>query len=96
MTDIKRDETILGIDYGERNIGLAFGRSNLVAPMKTISGKNANEAVGEINRAIIQNHCTKAVVGLPLSFDNRETLESRKVRHFANLLKVYLKVPIEF
>lgn len=96
MNETKRDETILGVDYGETNVGLAFGRNGLVSPIRTVSGKNVHEAIGEINKTAIQNHCARVIIGLPLNYDNRETAESRKVRHFTNLLKVFLKAPIEF
>ena len=49
------EEKILGIDYGEVNIGLAFGINNLVSPLKVISGRNANTAISEISRYILEN-----------------------------------------
>lgn len=89
-------ETILGIDYGEGNIGLAFGRNSLVMPLKIISGKDSETAVHEISRYIYENKIDKAVIGLPLTVDGKETNQSRKVRRFARLLKIKSKKPVDF
>lgn len=90
------EEMVLGIDYGERNIGLAFGRSGLANPGPIISGKNDATAISEINQYIIENKINKIVMGLPLSIDGKETHQSIKVRRFAKLLRVYVKLPTTF
>lgn len=89
-------EILIGIDYGEANIGIAFARNGLAAPIKIISGKNSDTAAHEILKTAHQNKCTKIIVGLPLTSDGRETKESIKIRQFVKLLRVYLKMPIEF
>ncbi len=90
------EEMVLGIDYGEKNIGLAFGRSGLANPGPVISGKNDATAVREINQYIIENKINKIVIGLPLSQDGKETHQSIRVRRFAKLLRVYVKLPTTF
>lgn len=90
------NETLLGIDYGETNIGLAFGRNGLVHPLKTIPGKNQDEAIKEISRMVLENKVDKLVMGLPLTAEGKETKESHRVRRFSKYLKVYLKKPLIF
>lgn len=90
------NEAILGIDYGETNIGLAFGKNGFVTPLKIISGKDANTAIHEISRLVRQNHIAKMVVGLPLNADGKETQQSLAVRKFTKLLKILTKKPVEF
>lgn len=90
------EKIVLGIDYGETNIGLAFGRNGFVAPLKVISAKNEMTAIHEIIEAAIINKVTLFVMGLPLSFDRRETFQSKKVRIFAKKLKILSKMPVEF
>ncbi len=94
----KHDKEILylGIDYGETNIGLAFGRNGLVEPLMVINGKNPDTAIHEISRFIKQNHIEKVVMGLPLTAENKETKQALEVRKFAKLLKIIIKKPIEF
>ncbi len=90
------NETLLGIDYGAANIGLAFGKSGLVAPIKVISGRDTDEAIREIARIALENKVTKIIVGLPLSDKGKETPQSKEVRKFAKLLKIRLKKPLVF
>jgi len=90
------EEKILGIDYGEVNIGLAFGINNLVSPLRIISGRNANVAISEISRYILENKVDKIIMGLPISADGKETPMSRKVRRFSKLLKIRTKMPVTF
>lgn len=97
--DSKKDPyhmKLLGVDYGETNIGLAFGTNNLASPLKIISGKNSESAINEIARYAIENKVDKILMGLPISPDGKETMMSRKVRRFAKLLKLRTKKPLEF
>jgi len=96
MRPTDADQTILGVDYGEKNIGLAFGRAGLASPIKTISGANIQAAINEITLTILHNKVNKIIIGLPLDVNGKETYKSLKVRRFANLLKSHIKKPIEF
>lgn len=93
---LQNEDILLGVDYGDTNIGVAFGRNGLVSPVKTINGVHQLTAVNEITRIAMQNKCTKIIMGLPLSYTKHETLMSKKARAFAKLLKIYLKLPVEF
>uniref|UniRef100_A0A7C4XMH0 Putative pre-16S rRNA nuclease n=1 Tax=candidate division WWE3 bacterium TaxID=2053526 RepID=A0A7C4XMH0_UNCKA len=90
------EEILLGIDYGETNTGLAFGRSGLVAPLEVIDSKNIEVLIEKISRIVIENKITKLIVGLPLDWDNKETAQSLKVRKFVKRLKLRVKRPVEF
>ena len=90
------EKSILGIDYGETNIGLAFGRGGEVSPLRVISGKNPHTAISVIGRVIIEHDIDIIVAGLPLTIENKETPESLKVRRFIKLLKVKIKKPVVF
>ncbi|MFA6981594.1 MAG: Holliday junction resolvase RuvX [Patescibacteria group bacterium] len=91
-----KSEIFLGVDYGSRNIGLAFGRGGLAQPLKIISGKNQASAIEDIVRVVIENGVDKVVVGLPLTADDKETAQSLETRRFAKILKIKLKRPVEF
>jgi putative Holliday junction resolvase len=86
----------LGIDYGERNIGLALGYNGLVMPLRTVSNKTERDALFEINKVIVENKVGNIVIGIPLTADNKETKESAIVRRFANNLKTITKRPVIF
>ena len=87
---------LLGIDFGETNIGLAIGRNDLVSPLEILPGKNIENSLNQINRTIIENEVEKIVVGLPLTADGKDTAESLEIRRFAKLLKVTTKRPVDF
>ena len=87
---------LLGIDYGDANIGLAFGREGLTTPLKVISGKNTQVAIADIVRISFENKINRIIMGLPLTFDGKETPQSIKIRRFAKTLKIYLKKPLNF
>lgn len=90
------EEILLGIDYGEHKVGLAFGRSDVVMPLKIVGAKDRDAALKEIIQVAKTNHVTKLVIGLPLSFDKKENAQSKAVRQFTKLLNHYLKLPFEF
>ncbi len=90
------DKIILGIDYGEARIGLAFGRNGFVSPLTVITARNEMTAIHEIIRVALENKADLFVVGLPLGYDHRETLQSNKVRLFSKRLKVLSRKPVEF
>lgn len=95
-TPIKSEPVYLGIDYGERNIGLALGRKGFVTPLSIISGANTMTAVHEISRIALENKIEKFIVGLPLNGDNKETKQSLATRKFVKILKIVSKKPVEF
>jgi len=89
-------DMVLGIDYGSNNIGLAFGKGEVVAPLTVISGKNDNTAIKEIARYTAENKVRKLVMGLPLTAEGKDTPQARKIRKFGKLLKIKLKLPLEY
>lgn len=96
MTKTPQDETLLGIDFGEANIGLALGRNGLTTPLHTVSGANEDQAIREIARFVIENKVDRIVMGLPLTAENKETAKSLQVRSFSKKLKIAIKKPVIF
>lgn len=81
---------ILGIDYGEKNIGLAYSRGELAVPAKVVHN------VEEVVRFVAQHNIEKIVVGIPLDSQGREGLQAKKVRDFVKELQLLLKGTVEF
>ncbi len=90
------ENTVLGVDYGGSNIGLALGRNGFSMPLHVISAKNESLALQEIGKITYENKVDKIVMGLPLTAENKETEQSLLVRQFAKKLKIQLKKPVEF
>jgi len=90
------EEILLGVDYGNANIGLAFGINNLVSPLKVVDGANQPQAISEIARYVIENKVDRVIMGLPLNESGKETMQSREVRKFGKLLKIRVKRPVTY
>ncbi len=77
----------LGIDYGEKNIGLAIMVNTVISPLPTI--KN-NKLLFPALRTIISDYkIEKIILGLPLGLELPE-----KINIFANRLETMLKLPV--
>jgi putative Holliday junction resolvase len=86
----------LGIDYGEKRIGLAkaMGETRIATPFTTISN---NEGVFEmIGRIINVENIDIVVIGIPVSFDGSENDFARSVRKFGEKIESVTGKRIEF
>lgn len=72
----------LGIDYGEKYIGLAIGNDELkiALPFKIVNN------IQEIKQIINQEKIDKIIIGLPKGFRG-ETEQTKKTRKFAKNFK---------
>mgnify|MGYP001122712810 CR=1 FL=1 len=78
--------TILGIDWGEKNIGIAFSSGLVAAPFEILRVKNQEEAIEKIVRTCEELQAEKIVLGIPLDSEGREGNQARKVRAFGRKL----------
>ena len=86
---------VLGIDYGDSRIGLAMSDplKIIASPFKTIRNEG-NEKCLQLFQSLIKEKDVEAiVVGLPIGLKGQETVQTKKVMEFANLLYA-LKLPI--
>jgi putative Holliday junction resolvase len=90
------EDILLGIDYGDKNTGLAFGRAGVVSPLTVLDSRDEGNLLAQIGRFVVENKITKIIMGLPLTLDGKETQQSIKVRKFTKILKIKLKKPVEF
>ena len=85
----------LGIDFGEKRVGLALSdRLNLIAsPYKTLQYISENDLICEIKKIVIDKEIGVFVIGLPLNMKGEDSDQTKKVRRFKNLLSI-LELPI--
>ena len=85
----------LGIDFGEKRVGLAISdKSNLIAsPFKTINYINKNDLVSQIEKIVIKNNIKNFVLGLPINMKGEDTKQTKIVRKFKESLSS-LDLPI--
>lgn len=86
----------LGIDYGDKRIGIALSDEQgiLAFPLATV--ENGKNAVNQIKKICSEQEAERIIIGLPLSFAMKETEQTEKVRLFAGKLSKEINLPIEF
>ena len=88
---------ILGLDYGDRRIGLALSDPSkmIASPFKFIINIGDGEVLDYLKILIAEEDIEAIVVGLPIGMKGQETKQTTKVREFAELLSS-LTIPISF
>lgn len=84
----------LGIDFGTKNIGLAWAGSgvDVVLPYGRIEHKNWKK---DLPKLIKEERINAVVVGIPYGEEGEETKNSERVRAFIAELKTLVEVLIE-
>ncbi len=80
---------ILGIDYGDRNIGLAISDKLYVTAHAIGRYKTKNRKADALyfKDLVKQHQVSKIVIGLPLQMDGSEGTRVEKTREFARWLE---------
>lgn len=88
---------ILGVDYGKKNIGLAWVQEGLdvVLPYGVIKEKVESRKEQLID-LIKKEGIDKIVVGLPIGLDGKENENTKNVQRFVEDLKTQIDIPVEF
>lgn len=82
---------ILGVDWGEKRIGLAIGDSEtkIAVPLKIVSG------LDEIEQVIQEEGINLIVVGQPFKLRGKKFKMQDEFLKFINLLKEKIKIPVK-
>lgn len=91
-----RPRTLLGFDFGTRNIGVAVGQelTHSTSPLETVPAQNGNPDWNLISRLITAWRPQALVVGIPLHLDDSEQDMTHAARRFANRLKGRYHLPV--
>lgn len=89
---------ILGLDYGEKYIGLAISDELdiLASAFITLENKSKNFVCQKIKKICKEKNISRIVIGLPVSFSGEEERQAKKVREFGEFLKKEINIPIVF
>lgn len=87
---------VIGVDHGERRIGLAISDPDgvLASPLKTVDVRDG-DPVKAVAGVCAETGAERVVVGLPLHLDAREGASAEKARAFAEALRARTGVPVE-
>lgn len=88
---------ILGVDYGERRVGLALSdpTATIASPLPTLGRrKGKRPPVAPIARLAEEHEVEAIVVGLPLTLEGDDSDWTREVRQFAEALADRTGLPV--
>ena len=92
-------EEILGIDYGEKRIGISISMLNkkIAIPHSIIENTNKEKAIDEINEIVVKNKIKLIVLGLPKTLKNKIGFKAKEVLLFKDSLieKINIEIDLE-
>jgi len=87
---------ILGIDYGDKNIGLALAEDDSIAvPYKVIKNSSLAEVLVELKEIVKKEEIELLVIGMPYSLNSKENERTGITKEFISFLKDNLDLKIE-
>ena len=90
---------VLGIDLGERRIGVALGdvETHSATPLTTLSrARRVDEDARVVARLAAEHRAESLVVGLPLNMDGSEGPQAASTREWAAAVAAATGLPIRF
>lgn len=88
---------VLGIDYGSRRVGLAYGDELGVAtPLAAAVEATEPERVERIAAVVAERGITEIVLGYPYNMDGSAGFKAKEVEAFAEVLKARIHLPIHY
>lgn len=90
----KKQTSILGIDWGEKEIGLAISIEGIAIALETL--KNDNTVFDKFKKILQENKIKKIILGLPLTLENKEGSKAKEVKKFGSILKEKFSLSVEF
>ena len=87
---------ILGVDFGERRIGLALSDplKIIAKPLTIIDRKKTADHISRISEIVSERKITSIVVGLPLTLKGGYSKQTEIVLAFIDQLKSDLQIPV--
>lgn len=86
----------LGIDVGQKRIGIAIASDEARLPKSLPTLNNDNSSMMHIKALVEQYSVAGIIVGLPHNLDGDETQQSQQIRDFAGKLHKVLGKPLYF
>ena len=92
---LERGERLLGIDPGEKNIGLALSDVSLTiaSPLETLRRGKFQADVAKFEALVAEHGVGGLIIGLPLRMGGSVGSRAQAARSFANRLGRALKIP---
>ena len=87
---------ILGLDAGDRRIGVAISDPDrhFAIPLRTVERDRGGTELAALERLIREEDVTEVVVGLPLSLSGQPGAQAENATEFADALRSHLQMPV--
>ena len=85
---------ILGIDFGQKRVGLAIAKEGIAFPYQTLFYSNLDSLMKEIKEVCQKEKIEKIVLGLAKTKKGEIGFEAKKQIEFKKKLENKLKIPI--
>ncbi len=87
---------ILGLDYGEKRVGLALSDPLGITaqPLSLLDRENDPKVIGEIEKLIGPHEVELVLVGLPISLSGKDSPQTKRTRRFISKLRKRLSVKV--
>lgn len=87
----------LGIDYGEKRIGVALSDplGRIAFPKKVILNRGGEAVCAQLKMLLDEEKISVIIVGLPVGLDGKDTEITKKVRELSGWLREKLNVSVE-
>ena len=88
----------LGIDYGEKRIGVAVSdaQGRAAFPKKVVFNRGNPQMMAQLQALVKDEHVSRIVVGLPIGLNSEETSQTSATREFADALRDAAGILVEF
>lgn len=80
----------LGIDFGDKRLGIAVSDEDKIFSFPRDYLENNNELYNRLLRIIKEENVSKIIIGYPLNFKSEITVQTSKVIEFKNKLDEFL------
>jgi len=88
-------QRFLGVDYGEKRVGLAFGDDlGLASPLPAAVERTKEARLVRIQKIITERRVTAIVIGYPYNMDGTVGFKAREVDQFVKLLEKRFGLPV--
>lgn len=87
---------ILGIDYGEKKIGLAKSdaEGRMAFAYQTIENNGREKVAKQLKEIIHEEGIEILVIGLPISLSGKDSKQTEQVREFVKYVKIHLNLKV--
>ena len=95
---LNTSQILVGLDLGTKTIGVSVSDTLkiIASPLTTIKRKGIKKDLSKLKEVLNDYKIGGFVLGLPISLNNTENVQSQLVRNFNDELIIFFKIPTVF